>query len=63
MAPKMDSILSSTGSTKQAESCWSSRPAFINVGELGRNLRLVMAAKKSSDKASTSASGSYRRSA
>ena len=42
MASKMDSIESSTGSTKQAESCPSSRPAFISVGELGRNSRLVM---------------------
>ena len=32
-----------TGRTKQAESCPSSRPAFINVGELGRKSRLIMA--------------------
>ena len=36
-APKIDSIESSTGSTKHAESCCSSRPAFISVGEFGRN--------------------------
>ena len=35
-ASKIDSIESSTGSTKHADSCWSSRPAFISVGELGR---------------------------
>ena len=34
---KMESKESSTGSTKQAESCCNSRPAFINVGELGKN--------------------------
>ena len=42
MASKMDSMESSTGRTKQAESCPSSRPAFIRVGLLGRNSRLVM---------------------
>ena len=41
-ASKMLSIESPTGSTKHADSCCSSRPAFINVGELGRNSRLVM---------------------
>ncbi len=41
-ASKMSSIESSTGSTKQAESWPSSRPAFISVGELGRNSRLVI---------------------
>ena len=40
---KMLSRLSSTGSTKHAESCCSSRPAFIRVGELGRNSRRVIA--------------------
>ena len=34
---KMESSESSTGSTKQADSCCNSRPAFISVGELGRN--------------------------
>ena len=33
---KMPSIESSTGRTKQAESCWRSRPAFTSVGEFGR---------------------------
>ena len=58
MASKMDSMVSSTGRTKQAESCWSSRPAFMSVGELGRNFRLVITAKNSSATASTSASAS-----
>ncbi len=35
----MPSIESSTGSTKHAESCCISRPAFIRVGELGMNFR------------------------
>ncbi len=39
IASKMPSMLSGTGSTKQAESCWSSRPAFISVGEFGRKSR------------------------
>jgi len=38
-ASKMESIESSTGRTKHAESCCSSRPAFIRVGELGRKSR------------------------
>ncbi len=38
-ASNIDSIESSTGMTKQAESCCSSRPAFIRVGELGMNSR------------------------
>jgi hypothetical protein len=42
MASKMDSMESPTGSTKQAESWPSSRPAFMRVGLLGRNSRLVM---------------------
>ena len=37
MASKIDSIESSTGSTKHAESWPSSRPAFMRVGLLGRN--------------------------
>jgi hypothetical protein len=36
---------SSTGKTKHAESCCSSRPAFISVGELGMNFRLSMSCK------------------
>ena len=42
MASKMDSMESPTGSTKQAESWPSSRPAFMSVGLLGRNSRLVI---------------------
>src|SRR5665648_715872 len=40
--PVGDSMESPTGSTKQAESWPSSRPAFMRVGLLGRNSRLVM---------------------
>ena len=36
IALKMPSIESGTGSTKQAESCCRSRPAFTSVGEFGR---------------------------
>ena len=39
MVSKMPSIESSTGRTKQAESCCSGRPAFPSVGELGRKLQ------------------------
>ena len=42
MASKIDSMESPTGSTKQAESWPSSRPAFMSVGLLGRNSREVM---------------------
>ena len=35
-APKIESMESAIGRTKQAESCCSSRPAFIRVGEFGR---------------------------
>ena len=38
-ASNIDSIESSTGRTKQAESCWRSLPAFMRVGELGMNSR------------------------
>ena len=41
-ASNMDSIESSTGSTKHAESCPSRLPAFINVGLFGRNEREVI---------------------
>ena len=44
MVSNIDSMESSTGRTKQAESCCSSRPAFIRVGEFGRNSRVVIAA-------------------
>ena len=37
IAWKIPSMLSGTGRTKQAESCCRSRPAFISVGEFGRN--------------------------
>ena len=37
---KIASMLSSTGSTKQAESCPNGRPAFISVGEFGKKRRL-----------------------
>jgi len=36
-AEKMLSMLSSTGRTKHAESWPNSRPAFMRVGEFGRN--------------------------
>ena len=42
IASKMPGTSSGTGSTKHAESCWSSRPAFMMVGELGRNLNVDM---------------------
>ena len=41
-ASKMLVISSSTGITKQAESCPMGVPAFINVGELGRKSRLAI---------------------
>ena len=41
-ASKISSMESPTGSTKQAESCPRSVPAFMRVGELGRNFQLVM---------------------
>ena len=44
MASKMESMESSTGRTKQAESWPSSRPAFMSVGQLGRNSRPAMRA-------------------
>jgi hypothetical protein len=39
-ASKIDSMVSSMGRTKQAESCPKGLPAFIRVGELGKNSRL-----------------------
>ena len=42
------SIESSTGTTKHAESCWMLVPAFIRVGEFGRNSRFFIMLKKSS---------------
>ncbi len=39
---KIPGMESGTGSTKQAESSPSSVPAFISVGELGRNSREAM---------------------
>ncbi len=44
--PKMDSMLSSTGKTKQAASCPSGVPAFMSVGELGRKSREVSISRK-----------------
>ncbi|OPY77489.1 MAG: hypothetical protein A4E70_02584 [Syntrophus sp. PtaU1.Bin005] len=41
-ASKISSMESPTGRTKQADNCPSSRPAFIKVGELGRNSREVI---------------------
>ncbi len=41
IAPKISSIESFTGRTKQAASCCRGRPAFPRVGELGRKRRLV----------------------
>jgi len=38
----MSGIESYSGSTKHAESMPSGLPAFISVGELGRNLRLAI---------------------
>ena len=42
---KIPSIESSTGSTKQAESCPRDRPAFISVGELGKKRPSAIAVK------------------
>ena len=42
IASKISSMESPTGRTKQADSWPSSRPAFIRVGELGRNSREVI---------------------
>ncbi len=41
-ASNIPSMLSSTGRTKQAASWPRRRPAFIRVGELGRNLNSVI---------------------
>ena len=63
MVSKISSMESSTGRTKQAASCWRSRPAFMRVGEFGMNSRLVMSSKNSRSVAARSAEGSYRPSA
>jgi hypothetical protein len=47
-ASKIPGMESSTGRTKQAESCPSSRPAFINVGEFGISSRRVMSRRNCS---------------
>jgi len=47
-ASYMLSMESLTGMTKHAESCWMSVPAFMSVGELGRNSSELMARKNSS---------------
>ena len=49
IASKIDSIESSTGTTKHAESCPKSFPAFIKVGEFGMNSRLAIIFKKDFD--------------
>jgi hypothetical protein len=52
---KIESRESYTGSTKQAASCWSLLPAFIRVGELGRNSRVDIISKNLSSNAPVSA--------
>ncbi len=47
---------SSTGNTKQAESCPRGRPAFISVGELGIQARVAMSSKNVSARPSTARS-------
>lgn len=47
---------SSTGSTKQADSWPSGRPAFIRVGEFGMNIRSDIRSKNASASASTAPS-------
>ncbi len=54
IASNIPSIESSTGSTKHAESWPRSFPAFIRVGELGINSRLVSILKKVSSSSTTS---------
>ena len=44
----MESIESSTGKTKHAESCCNGLPAFINVGELGKKSKEDIIVKNSS---------------
>ncbi len=46
---KIPSRVSSTGRTKQAESCPMEVPAFIRVGEFGRKRRLEVSEKNSRD--------------
>ena len=41
-ASKIPSKESSTGKTKHAESCCNALPAFIKVGEFGKNLRVAI---------------------
>jgi hypothetical protein len=48
---KIPSRVSSTGRTKQAESCPLAVPAFIRVGEFGRKRRLDISEKNSRDRA------------
>ena len=52
-ASKIRSMESPTGSTKQAANCPRSVPAFISVGELGRNLKLVTRSEYSRARAAT----------
>src|SRR4030067_709474 len=51
-AVNMDSRESSTGRTKQAASCCSLLPAFIRVGEFGRNSSERIKARKASSDSS-----------
>src|SRR6185295_6781010 len=53
-ASKTLASVSSTGSTKHAASCPISVPAFISVGELGRNSRRWIAPKNASSQRSAS---------
>ena len=44
IVPNIDSMESSIDSTKHADNCCRSRPAFIKVGDFGRNSRFVIIA-------------------
>lgn len=61
--PKMDSMLSSIGSTKQAESWPRGVPALITVGEFGRKSREVSMPWKRSSQHRASAAVPWSRSA
>ncbi len=47
---------SSTGSTKQADSCPNGRPAFMRVGEFGIHTRVAISSKNVSARPSTALS-------
>jgi len=57
-ASKIAARSSSTGNTKQAASWPPARPAFMSVGELGRNSRAAIRASNRSAQAARVASGS-----